>query len=50
MNEAELSSYGMPDILLVKNQFINFLVDATMVVAHTRHILRAALHDEAVSQ
>jgi hypothetical protein len=46
---TELLSYGMPNILLVRNQFLNFLVDATMAIAHTRNILRAALHDGAVS-
>lgn len=46
---AELNSYGVPDILLVRTQFLNFLVDATMAIAHTRHILRAGLHDGVVS-
>jgi hypothetical protein len=46
---AELNGYGMPDRLLVKTQLLNFLVRATMAIVHTRHILRAALCDGAVS-
>lgn len=45
---AELKSYGVPDILLVRNQFLNFLVAATMVIIRTRHILHAALRDGVV--
>ena len=46
---AELQRFRMPETLLVKSQFIAFLAEATMVIARVRWILRAALHDGAVS-
>ncbi len=45
---AELLKYGIPDVFLVRNQFLNFLVDATMNIAYTSNVIRAALQDGTV--